>query len=216
MAANDYYALADAAAAKYGVPKELFRALVNNESGWNAAAVGSQGEVGLVQIKPATAIGQGTPDIYTPQGNLDAGAKYLAAQYQDTGSWPNDWRNAVAKYKGAVTNYTNVDAVFKDWMNNVDMGTATANQPPTGKDTPGGLFGLQNKNTLVDENGNPVPETQSSSWQDAIKNFFDTVTNGLKNLPSLWVITLFLVAVFVVINSLGRAGDGGSTIKVEA
>jgi soluble lytic murein transglycosylase-like protein len=65
-----------------GVPVKLALAVVQVESNFNPRARGQAGEVGLMQIRPATAraIGyKGTIDaLYNPDTNLAWGMKYLA------------------------------------------------------------------------------------------------------------------------------------------
>jgi soluble lytic murein transglycosylase-like protein len=64
-----------------GVPYNLALAVVGIESSFNASARGRAGEVGLMQIKPATARGMGysgsTKSLYNPDTNLRWGMKYL-------------------------------------------------------------------------------------------------------------------------------------------
>ncbi|MEP3280391.1 MAG: lytic transglycosylase domain-containing protein [Stappiaceae bacterium] len=69
-------------AKKHGVPTELAHAVVTVESNYNPRSRGSAGEVGLMQIKPATARGMGyrgsTQALYKPETNLEWGMRYLA------------------------------------------------------------------------------------------------------------------------------------------
>lgn len=69
-------------AARAGVPVELAHAVVFIESSYRPDVTGSAGEVGLMQIKPATARDMGfrgsTRDLYDPATNLRYGMKYLA------------------------------------------------------------------------------------------------------------------------------------------
>lgn len=73
-------------AAEHGVPPALAEAVVNVESRFNPKARGRAGEVGLMQIKPATARGIGyrgtTKGLYDPETNLAWGMRYLARAYQ--------------------------------------------------------------------------------------------------------------------------------------
>jgi soluble lytic murein transglycosylase-like protein len=65
-----------------GVPVALALAVVQVESNFNPRARGSAGEIGLMQIKPATARGIGykgsVKGLYNPDTNLAWGMKYLA------------------------------------------------------------------------------------------------------------------------------------------
>jgi len=84
---KDRYArLIRKAAAKHGVPIKIAKAVVEVESNFNPRARGSAGEVGLMQIKPATARGIGyrgsTKALYDPETNLEWGMKYLAGAHK--------------------------------------------------------------------------------------------------------------------------------------
>lgn len=85
--------MARAAARRHGVPEELFARLVHQESGWNPRAKSHKGAVGLAQLMPETARALGVNPM-DPKQNLDGGARYLARQYREFGSW----RLALAAY----------------------------------------------------------------------------------------------------------------------
>lgn len=65
-----------------GVPVELAHAIVSVESHYRVEVTGRAGEIGLMQIKPATARDMGftgdTTDLYNPAVNIKYGMKYLA------------------------------------------------------------------------------------------------------------------------------------------
>jgi len=100
-----YLRLARTAAARNGVPEGLFLRLVQQESGWDPAAVSVKGALGLAQLMPATARDLGVNPL-DPQENLDGGARYLRAQFETFGSWSlalaayNAGPGAVARYQG--------------------------------------------------------------------------------------------------------------------
>lgn len=101
-----YLQMARTAAAKHGVPEDLFLRLVQQESGWNSGAVSPKGAIGLAQLMPGTARALGV-DAHDPAQNLDGGARYLARQYREFGSW----RLALAAYNAgpeAVRRYSGV------------------------------------------------------------------------------------------------------------
>lgn len=83
---SPYGKLISTYAAKYGVPVSLAHAVVRVESNFNPKARGSAGEIGLMQIKPATARAMGyrgkTSGLYDPETNIMFGMKYLAAAHE--------------------------------------------------------------------------------------------------------------------------------------
>lgn len=100
-----YLDVAKAAATKHGVPEDLFLRLVQQESGWRPNAKSHKGALGLAQLMPETARRLGV-DPLDPQQNLEGGARYLARQYREFGSWQlalaayNAGPEAVRKYDG--------------------------------------------------------------------------------------------------------------------
>jgi soluble lytic murein transglycosylase-like protein len=68
--------LADAAADKYGISRQLVRAVMAAESGFQPDAVSPKGAIGLMQLMPETAQLLGA-DPYDPAQNVDAGVRYL-------------------------------------------------------------------------------------------------------------------------------------------
>lgn len=66
-----------------GVPKNLIAAIICQESGWGRGHLGPKakspmGAKGLMQLMPYTAKRFGCTDVFNPQQNILAGAKYLA------------------------------------------------------------------------------------------------------------------------------------------
>jgi len=82
-----------------GVPVALAHAVIRIESNYRANARGGAGEVGLMQIKPATARGMGfrgsAKALYDPATNLRWGMKYLGKAHQLGGG---DICGAVLRY----------------------------------------------------------------------------------------------------------------------
>ncbi|MBB3963419.1 lytic transglycosylase domain-containing protein [Rhizobium metallidurans] len=83
MPGSKYAAIIVKYAREYNVPVELAQAVVRIESNYNPNARGSAGEIGLMQIKPATARMMGysgsSKGLFDPDTNLKYGMKYLAA-----------------------------------------------------------------------------------------------------------------------------------------
>jgi len=100
-----YLGLAREAARKHNVPEDLFARLIQQESGWNPTAKSHKGALGLAQLMPATARFLGV-DPHDPIQNLEGGARYLAMQFREFGSWRlalaayNAGPDAVKKYGG--------------------------------------------------------------------------------------------------------------------
>lgn len=98
---NDWYQVGQHFAQKYNVPWQLFRAMINQESGWNPKAVSPAGAIGFGQLMPGTAQGLGV-NPYNPRQNLKGSAMYLSNQYNTFGNW----KQALAAYNagpGAVS-----------------------------------------------------------------------------------------------------------------
>jgi len=99
--------LADAAAEKYGLPRELVRSVMKAESGFAPQAVSPKGAIGLMQLMPATAETLGA-DPHDPAANVDAGTRYLRELLD---KYNGGLRHALAAYNagpGAVEKYQGV------------------------------------------------------------------------------------------------------------
>jgi soluble lytic murein transglycosylase-like protein len=70
----------------HGVSESLAHAVISVESNYRANARGAAGEIGLMQIKPATARMMGyrgsAKGLYHPETNIEFGMKYLAKAQQ--------------------------------------------------------------------------------------------------------------------------------------
>ncbi len=84
--AGHYGVLISRYATAYGVPVALAHAVVRVESNYRANARGRAGEIGLMQIKPATARAMGysgsAKGLYNPETNIKFGMKYLAGAHK--------------------------------------------------------------------------------------------------------------------------------------
>jgi soluble lytic murein transglycosylase-like protein len=76
-------------ASSYGVPATLAHAVISIESNYSPDKLGSAGEIGLMQIKPATAKLMGysgsVSGLYDPEINIKYGMKYLGEANQLSG-----------------------------------------------------------------------------------------------------------------------------------
>ncbi|TGV60869.1 lytic transglycosylase domain-containing protein [bacterium M00.F.Ca.ET.141.01.1.1] len=79
---GQYSAIVARYAASYGVPVSLAHAVIKIESNYRPNMVGGAGEIGLMQIKPATARMMGyngsAKGLFDPDTNIKYGMKYLA------------------------------------------------------------------------------------------------------------------------------------------
>jgi soluble lytic murein transglycosylase-like protein len=102
---GEYVEVAKAAARKHGIPEDLFLRLVQQESGWNHAAVSTKGATGLAQLMPGTAELLNV-NMHDPEENLEGGARYLRKMYDKFGNWKlalaayNAGPQAVEEYGG--------------------------------------------------------------------------------------------------------------------
>jgi soluble lytic murein transglycosylase-like protein len=87
--AAGYTTLVSRYAAAYGVPVSLAHAVISVESNYRANTRGSAGEIGLMQIKPATARMMGysgnASGLFNPETNIKYGMKYLGMAHQLSG-----------------------------------------------------------------------------------------------------------------------------------
>jgi soluble lytic murein transglycosylase-like protein len=83
---NAFGAIIARHAGQNGVPVALARAVIGVESGYRPNAKGSAGEVGLMQIKPATARDMGyrgsASGLFHPETNIRFGMKYLGIAHR--------------------------------------------------------------------------------------------------------------------------------------
>ena len=99
--------LADAAADRYGLPRQLIRSVMAAESGFQPLAISPKGAIGLMQLMPGTAQVLGA-DPHNAAQNVDAGARYLRDLLE---KYNYGLRHALAAYNagpGAVDKYNGV------------------------------------------------------------------------------------------------------------
>lgn len=81
-----YQSIIQREATSAGLPAEIADAVAQVESGYNPSAVGSAGEIGLMQVRPATAamLGfKGSPgELAQPEINISYGVRYLAEAWR--------------------------------------------------------------------------------------------------------------------------------------
>ena len=99
-ARSHYRGLIEKEAAQDGLAPEIAEAVMAVESGFNPAAVGGAGEIGLMQILPSTARMLGfagsLAELAVPETNIHYGVTYLAQAWRLGGG---DLCTAVMKYR---------------------------------------------------------------------------------------------------------------------
>jgi soluble lytic murein transglycosylase-like protein len=97
--------LVSISAATWGVDPALVKAIIANESGFNARATSGVGAQGLMQLMPGTAAGLGVANAYDPVQNVSGGTRYIRGLLD---RFNGDLPKAVAAYNagpGAVEKY---------------------------------------------------------------------------------------------------------------
>ena len=103
MVPNKYLNIIENASQANGVPTQVLAALINQESGFNPAAVSPAGAEGIAQIMPSTAKAHGI-DPFNPVDAINGAARILGDNLRHFGSIPM----ALAAYNagvGAVSEY---------------------------------------------------------------------------------------------------------------
>jgi soluble lytic murein transglycosylase-like protein len=114
-------ALVNDNAQSQSVDPALVKAIIANESGFNANATSNVGAQGLMQLMPGTAAGLGVANAYDPAQNVAGGTKYIKQLLDRFGG---DVKLAVAAYNagpGAVEKYGGVPpyAETQNYVQNV-------------------------------------------------------------------------------------------------
>lgn len=95
-----YHALAEKEATQAGLAPAIAEAVMAVESGYNPDAVGSSGEIGLMQLMPGTArllgFAGSNAELAVPETNIRLGVTYLAQAWRLAGG---DLCTAVMKYR---------------------------------------------------------------------------------------------------------------------
>lgn len=185
-----YEPIADAAADKYGIPRDLFRSLINVESGWKPYARSKAGAIGLTQLTGVIyKSDQYKANPYNPQQNIETGARFLSDLHKQYGG---NWYDALSHYNAgfnlsAGREYAmkvmagggiDVSQYVKDFKPSVASGAAVAN------------------NSVFDKYADDAATVEKTWLQQQLQEIYDffkeKILGNLKNL------VLFVAAVILL------------------
>ena len=134
-------ALVQQNSAAWGVDPDLIRAVMANESGFNANATSSAGAQGLMQLMPETAASLGVTDAYNPEQNVWGGTRYLRSMLDRFGgnvtkavAAYNAGPNAVESHDG-VPPYAETQAYVENVLNSYQQYKNAQQSPIRSVDT---------------------------------------------------------------------------------
>jgi len=126
-------AVADSTA-RYSLPRDLIKAVMQAESGGNHLAISSKGAKGLMQLIDSTATDMGVKNTFDPAQNIEGGAKYLRLLLD---RFDGDLRLALAGYNAGPGNVEKYGGIppFSETITYVDKVINIMNSNNESKDS---------------------------------------------------------------------------------
>ena len=112
-----YEEIIEAAADRYRIPAALIRAVIKQESNFNAEAVSHKGAMGLMQLMPETADLLGVNDPFKPDENIFGGTQYLVDMIR---RYDGNLNKALAAYNAGPERVQDSIPNFRETRNFVD------------------------------------------------------------------------------------------------
>lgn len=197
--------LADEKADIYGIPRDIFRALISKESSWNATAQPRKPDgtlassaYGLTQLTKAAAQDVGA-NVLDPEDNLRGGAEYLSRQYKATG----DWNLALQRYYGGPSGYK-TDPYAKTYAQNIMQLANTS-----GGSTAMGSSGTNPMDDVMyDQMGNVISSGNEPDKTDMSKTDSGGIAGFVKNQMgnvSFIILGIVIIAIAILATNKGKA-----------
>jgi hypothetical protein len=209
MTVTGYEPMISQASKTYGVPENLIKAVIQQESGFHPNARSGAGAMGMMQLMPGTARSLGVTNPYDAAQNIMGGTKYLSQQLKTfNGSVPlalaayNAGPGNVKKAGNAVPNIPETQNYVKSIMANYQGGNVDISMIP----------GMENTIPGLTDTGFSI--MNPSSWLQPVFDFFKQVEiNTTKGLIYLVLFLIFAFFAFQALNSIPAVNTATGTVK---